>query len=334
METNDLLLQIEKFDLRIPMWELRKLSKRKCPFCDEDNESLIRRPDKLPVAYCKQCGCWYVSQIPDEQSIVDFYNNYYFRHRPSDLTKKTASEMIALSQKASAIDWQVQLLVKSLGDIKNKRILEIGCGLCKFLLKLRAIGADVIGCDLSPEACKFANEELNIKVHEATLQQCIPQIGMFDAVVMRDFIEHPVNPLIDIEGAISLLKPGGIVLIHTPNGGEAGVDKDSAKIWDGLKVDLEHLQYLSPKTINYLAGKYQIAIERLGAYGYPRFDGIRLDQNTAFKKILIKVKAIKMFRLMKKMIVLVANVKKALNCEEKKDPRLGTYHLFVILKKI
>jgi len=71
------------------------------------------------------------------------------------------------------------------------------------------------------------------------------------------------------------LKPGGLLLLHTPNGGEAGTNIERAKKWVGFRVDLEHLQYLSPRTINCLSHELNLRIERLGAFG---FAGLKRDR--------------------------------------------------------
>ena len=85
---------------------------------------------------------------------------------------------------------------------------------------------------------------------------------------MRDYIEHPVDPLIEIQTAVNILRPGGLLLLHTPNGGEAGINIERAKKWVGFRVDLEHLQYLSPHTVNWISKMYKLKIERLETSGF------------------------------------------------------------------
>ncbi|MCK4821749.1 class I SAM-dependent methyltransferase, partial [bacterium] len=196
-----------------------------------------------------------------------------------------------------------------------------------------SMGADVVGCDLSPEACEFANNELGIRVHQSELHLCSSSIGNVDAVVMRDFIEHPVEPLIDIKAAVSILKPGGLLLFHTPNGGEAGTNIETARKWVGFRVDLEHLQYLSPHTVNWLSQKYDLRIERLETSGFPGLKGIdKLPKKKSRTASSAKetVKKIPGIRGMVKTL----HVLKAEMMGGSRDLRLGSYHLFAILRKV
>ncbi len=323
---------LEALDARIPQWDMEHLNTRYCPFCGTDNRLALLRPDKLPVAFCNSCGCWYVAKIPSKLDIEKqydgyYYSRYYYNQRPTDLSGKTASRMLKDARKASETDWQLNTLSKLLGGIKGKRVLDVGCGICGFLLLARARGADVVGCDLSPEVCEFANNRLNITLHQSELHLCHSSIGNVDAVVMRDFIEHPVEPLIDIQAAVSILKPGGLLLLHTPNGGEAGTNIERAKKWVGFRVDLEHLQYLSPHTVNWLSRKTGLVIERLEALGFPGLKGIdklpRGIQSYVFSSL----------REMAKNIPYIYKMVRALRTL-KRDPRLGSYHLFAILRKV
>jgi len=330
------MVLLKPLDARIPQWDIDRLITRFCPFCGTDNRSALMRPDKLPAAFCTTCGCWYIAKVPSMLDIEKQYDGYYHTHRPTDLSEKTASWMLKETRKASETDWQLNTLSKLLGGISGKRVLDVGCGICRFLLLARSRGADVVGCDLSPEACEFANNRLSITLHQSELHLCHSSIGNVDAVVMRDFIEHPVEPLIDIQAAVSILKPGGLLLLHTPNGGEAGTDVETGKKWIGFRVDLDHLQYVSPQTINWLARKCDLSIERLGAFGFPGLKGIDKFSNppgrwagklNSTKNILKQIDCVrivfKTLRAIKRKIF-----------DEYRDPRLGSYHLFAILRKV
>lgn len=331
---NDMkMVLLEPLDARIPQWDVDHLTSRLCPFCGTDNRSALIRPDKLPVAFCTSCGCWYVAELPSVLEIKKLYDGYYYTHRPTDLSEKRVSQTLEDARKASETDWQLNTLSRLLGGMSGKRILDVGCGICRFLLLARSRGADVVGCDLSPEACEFAENRLGITVHQSDLYSCSSSIGNVDAIVMRDLIEHPVNPLIDIQAAVRILKPGGLLLFHTPNGGEAGTNVETAKEWVGFRVDLEHLQYLSPRTINWLSHEVDLKIERLGAFGFPGLKGIdklpkRREKNSVRTRDIAK--RIPCMRTVVKTL-------RAMKAEVKgghPDPRLGSYHLFAVLRKV
>ena len=72
----------------------------------------------------------------------------------------------------------------------------------------------------------------------------MPSVGDVDAVVMRDFIKHPVEPFIDIQAGYRILKPGRLLVLLMPNGEESGINIGSVREWVGFRVDLEYLHYL------------------------------------------------------------------------------------------
>jgi 2-polyprenyl-3-methyl-5-hydroxy-6-metoxy-1,4-benzoquinol methylase len=334
------LTVLDPLDARIPQWGIDCLILRLCPFCATDNRSALMRPDKLPVAFCNTCGCWYVSDLPVTSEIKKLYDGYYHNHRPKDLSEKSVFQVLENAQKESKSDWQFQMLSRLLGGINRKRILDVGCGWGHFLLMARYAGADVVGCDLSPEACEFANKKLGITVYQSDLSSCISSVGDVDAIVMRDLIEHPVNPLLDIEAAYQILKPGGLILFLTPNGGEAGTDVESAKKWVGFRVDLEHLQYISPHTINWLAKVFDMRIEQLDAFGFPALKGIDELPKGIDELPKIRSRAVDIARDIAKRIPYTRTIIKALRAVKAEgnvshpDLRLGSYHLFAVLRKV
>lgn len=329
------MIFLEPLDARIPQWNLDHLLTRLCPFCRVENELVLMRPDQLPVAFCKTCRCWYIAKIPSMLDIEKQYNGYYHSHRPMDLSKKTASRMLKDAHKASETDWQLNALSELLGGISGKRVLDVGCGTCHFLLSARSLGADVVGCDLSPEACEFANNRLSITVYQSELHFCHSSIGNVDAIVMRDFIEHPVEPLIEIQAAVSILKTGGLLLLHTPNGCEAGTDVETGKKWVGFRVDLEHLQYLSSQTINWLSKTFGWRIERLECFGFPHLEGIdQLPTKTRLNTSYAMLKEIAKLLPGARRINHVLHAIKAGLTRGHQDFRLGSYHLFAILRKV
>lgn len=100
------------------------------------------------------------------------------------------------------------------------RILEIGTTPGTFTGILRQAGYQVAGIDLFPQDRAELWQKLNVEVKFCNLdEQPIPYgDGEFDAVVFSEVIEHlagsPLKPLAEM---LRVLKPGGRVIISTPN---------------------------------------------------------------------------------------------------------------------
>ena len=70
-----------------------------------------------------------------------------------------------------------------------------------------------------PEYVKYAQENLGLhQVHQGSLDNSLPfQPETFDVVTMWDLIEHLRHPLACLEKINRATKPGGLLVIWTPN---------------------------------------------------------------------------------------------------------------------
>lgn len=191
----------------IPEWPLDKLVDRNCPLCEYRKETLFLRSDNLPVAYCDSCGVWFVNQVPDKSVICETYEKYYQTIRPEKFDNLLASKIKNNADRIVKFpndDIRIMRLLEVAKEFKEKRILEIGCGTGEFLYYLFALGADVVGCELSKEVCEFINNSLHLKAYCGVLEKYTDQIGKVDIVLLNDVLEHFIDPAKTLE-QISLL---------------------------------------------------------------------------------------------------------------------------------
>lgn len=317
-------------DARIPKWSLQKLEFRRCPLCRGGNSPSLMRPDRLPVAFCGDCQLWYIAGIPPLDEIEKLYQGYWFSFRPKELSKAYANRLTSDTGLLKD-DIRLNRLSALAGGLKAKRLLEIGCGCGELLVAARHRGASVFGNDISQEACSFVKDRLGIPVFQGPLSDSgfREEFGLMDMVVMSDLIEHPVEPLDTFGAALNVLKPGGLLLILTPNGGAAPEDPQMASQWVGFRVDLEHLQYFSSATVSVLADRHDCLIEHLETVGYPGLKGIdRPPADTNHRSWRTAIKASLRKSLMARRLIHAVRA-----ARRHPDPRCGTYHLVTVLRK-
>lgn len=109
--------------------------------------------------------------------------------------------------------------LKLLGNIKGKKILDLGCGSGLYIKKLLKGGGNVKGIDLSPELIKIAKKENpKIEFKVGSISKKLPyKTGEFD-IVLGALVMHYVdnwNPA--LKEIKRVLKPKGIFVFSTEN---------------------------------------------------------------------------------------------------------------------
>lgn len=99
--------------------------------------------------------------------------------------------------------------------IKNKDVLDIGCGNGDFLNFFNKAEANCYGIEYGVEAAKMASRNYFIWFGEFP-QICIEK--KFDLIIFRGSLQYCVNPKQYLKKAMNLLKKNGILYItSTPN---------------------------------------------------------------------------------------------------------------------
>jgi SAM-dependent methyltransferase len=103
----------------------------------------------------------------------------------------------------------------------GQRVLDVGCGSGVVLYNLRDKYEELHGLELSSERVRTAEmtlEGLRAEIRTGNIEAGIDYPdGAFDTIVLSDVIEHIVNLWPAMEEMKRLLRPGGQVVLSTPN---------------------------------------------------------------------------------------------------------------------
>ncbi len=102
--------------------------------------------------------------------------------------------------------------------VRPGRLLDIGCSCGYFMEVAASRGYDVQGVEFSRSAIATANPGIRSRIFEGTLES-LPVNGLFDVASAFDLIEHVHSPRSFLRRCATLLKPGGILVISTPDTG-------------------------------------------------------------------------------------------------------------------
>lgn len=114
----------------------------------------------------------------------------------------------------------IGIIGRELHTAATASILDVGCGNGFFLSELhRALGRDHAyhGVDYSAYKIKKAGA-LPYEFRQCNLEEGIPHAdATFDVVYSGEVIEHLYNPDLMLEECHRILKPGGLLILTTPN---------------------------------------------------------------------------------------------------------------------
>jgi 2-polyprenyl-3-methyl-5-hydroxy-6-metoxy-1,4-benzoquinol methylase len=149
------------------------------------------------------------------------------------------------------------------GPAAGRSLLDVGAYTGVFVEVALAAGWQACGVEPSRWATTVAQRE-GLPVIEGTQDSPDLQGRQFDAVTMWDVIEHVSDPSAELARAFQLLRPGGVLAVHTMD-----IDSLAARLmgarWPWLMN--MHIHYFSRKTLTRMLARSGFEIVRSGAEG-------------------------------------------------------------------
>jgi SAM-dependent methyltransferase len=231
-----------------------------CPLCGNSQSSLVQKepasPDptrsaaytrkQISVVICSGCSFMYVERDFPESYVNGFYEeragggyglskeNFFWWH---EATKHSNRHILSL-----------------LGPANSRRMLEAGCGIGTFLADARDAGWAMSGLEINAEFPEFCRKELGLEDVKIGLISDPPFAeASFDAVAMLDVLEHMYDPLVSVTQCARLLKPGGVLVVKSPNGRMQLRKERVKKILgrgNGYVAGIGHLNQFTSKTLS------------------------------------------------------------------------------------
>lgn len=322
-------------DPRAPNWQPFPVQKRDCPFCGREASPLFIRPDKLPVAQCNLCNCFFVALELSEKALSNLYDTYWDVTCPRPLTDEMAKYLLYTADKRFAKDYPMNKLSSLVGSWESLKVLDVGCGFGEKSSIMAGLGASVTGIDISSSAVNFCKDKLHIDTECTTIDRYGICNDYFDLIVMFEFVEHPLDPLSALRIAVDKTRPGGFIAIATPNGtaGERW-QPGTAREWIGFRVDMEHMQYLHVDTVAYLAKLLDCRIVHLEQLGFRSLEDISAPREKSSGAISRSVRRmVKTIPGMRGAIYSFKHSLAAIKANRRSPVGNGDYHLYAVLQK-
>jgi 2-polyprenyl-3-methyl-5-hydroxy-6-metoxy-1,4-benzoquinol methylase len=269
--------KLPMLDPRIPLWDISKLMMRNCPTCNgNDISQHWIRPDQLTVNECNFCNTFYVSPAPDDDSLNRFYDQYHDSYFASLSHKPAVRKAEKINLKHPSLQgWKLLLKMHQPLDLRlariadflslnGKNVLDVGCGRGKLMDLMFSAGAIVYGVDPDPGAVDYTKARGFNNVWHGNIDAVDPLI-LFDLITISDVIEHPLDPLELMRKCVKRLNSAGFIMLYTPNADHVRRDPEHVM----FRIHLEHMQYFSAESIEFLCKKSNLTVLHSEVHGHP-----------------------------------------------------------------
>jgi 2-polyprenyl-3-methyl-5-hydroxy-6-metoxy-1,4-benzoquinol methylase len=228
------------------------LVNEKCYLCNSDNleevKGVVRDAPEVRIKKCAECGLVFLSG--EEKDLIKDY-------------KKSEMHTVQVNvqewlQDASTDDERRFKFFR--GQIKDKSILDFGCGAGGFLLKAKSVAAKADGIELEEQLKPhFSKNGLNVY---SSLEEALEESrSSYDIITAFHVIEHTPDPARILKEISMLLKSDGKIIVEVPNSEDALLTLYESDAFSRFTYWSCHLFLFNAETIKTLGARAGLNVE-------------------------------------------------------------------------
>ncbi len=204
------------------------------------------------IVRCRRCGLVYANPRQEGATILETY--------------EAVKDPLYIEEREGRVltfEHHLRPLERLTGPPDGRRLLDIGAYTGVFVEIAARHGWDAWGVEPSHWAVEEARKR-GLQVVQGTTETAELPEGGFDVVTMWDVIEHLTDPLGELRRVYGLLRPGGLLIVHTIDIGSLFARLMGAR-WPWLME--MHLYYFNRRTLRLMLEKAGFSVLRIQAQG-------------------------------------------------------------------
>lgn len=237
-----------------------------CPLCGEDNAQPLWQKNDATYVRCSACSLVYENPRLSEEELVEFYSKKSYFIKEEDTC--TSGYENYFTQCTTGLLEEYFDLVERYANVRRGKLCDVGCGPGGLLKIARDRGWEATGVEISSWAV-LEGRKAGLDIYEGSLLDARFPADSFDAVSMFDVLEHLATPRQYVQEIHRILKPGGVLLIETPN-----VDGFFARYVYRQNADLvkprAHICLYGPKSARLLLEPFGFSTVKVMTFPYCR----------------------------------------------------------------
>jgi 2-polyprenyl-3-methyl-5-hydroxy-6-metoxy-1,4-benzoquinol methylase len=208
----------------------------------------------MSLYQCVACALVWLDPMPDAEGVKGMYDDAY--------AGATAGYFSKVPQKLARSRGRVRAVVRLLsGAASGKSFLDIGANGGFMAEAAREAGFDAVGIEPDPASVAYARANYpRITVVQGLLEDADLGGRQFDVAYCSEVIEHSTDCNRFAARLASVLRPGGLLYLTTPDIGHWRRPKDLAR-WDGFAPPA-HCLYFTPRNLAMLLERHGFEVVR------------------------------------------------------------------------
>lgn len=188
-----------------------------CPLCGSGDCADLWERGGARYVRCTGCSLVYENPRFTAEELKEFYSSESYYVRSGGATEATSGYADYFAQCSPAILEDYFSLLRRIAPAAGPvRFLDVGCGPGGLVDVARRAGWEATGLELSSWSVEQGRQR-GLQIVEGTLEQAAFPGGSFDVISLFDVLEHLPRPVEYVRELHRILKPGGAVLVETPN---------------------------------------------------------------------------------------------------------------------